>query len=273
MHGQRRGEKNGPVCRLIQNKKALSSGKPHGIKAFHWWERMDSNHRSEDATDLQSAPFGHSGTLPYSNKWSWWTDSNPRPADYKSAALPAELHQHLTSEPYYNRGFPECQQKSSTIAEKFIALKLCNLTFGSSGAFRAPARNALLAIPPPQRRRATSLTEGGKGSSAPAGAGNILLMPSARYFLSRKEVTKERLKIWDFDLFFLFCLRRDTFFPWRKKVSKERHLRGEGFRFPSPLKNPLSLKRPKGRAAALPFGNLTRGRRLSNRAFAAKRQR
>ena len=24
---------------------------------------------------------------------SWWTDSNRRPADYKSAALPAELHQ------------------------------------------------------------------------------------------------------------------------------------------------------------------------------------
>ena len=28
--------------------------------------------------------------------WSWWTDSNPRPADYKSAALPTELHQHKT---------------------------------------------------------------------------------------------------------------------------------------------------------------------------------
>ena len=28
--------------------------------------------------------------------WSWWTDSNPRPADYKSAALPAELHQRIT---------------------------------------------------------------------------------------------------------------------------------------------------------------------------------
>ena len=55
-----------------------------------------------DATDLQSAPFGHSGTLPYKEPpikrfvWSWWTDSNPRPADYKSAALPTELHQHLT---------------------------------------------------------------------------------------------------------------------------------------------------------------------------------
>ena len=47
-------------------------------------------------TDLQSAPFGRSGIPPdrYLVKWSWWTDSNPRPADYKSAALPTELHQH-----------------------------------------------------------------------------------------------------------------------------------------------------------------------------------
>ena len=44
---------------------------------------------------------------------------------------------------------------------------------------------------------------------------------------------------------FSFCLRRDTFFPWRKKVSKERHSRGKGFRFPFPLENPPSLKRPK----------------------------
>ena len=46
-------------------------------------------------TDLQSAPFGRSGIPPYELKWSWWTDSNPRPADYKSAALPAELHQQF----------------------------------------------------------------------------------------------------------------------------------------------------------------------------------
>ena len=37
-------------------------------------------------TDLQSAPFGHSG-IPR-KKWSWWRESNPQPADYKSAALP-----------------------------------------------------------------------------------------------------------------------------------------------------------------------------------------
>ena len=34
-------------------------------------------------------------SLRLEKNWSWWTDSNPRPADYKSAALPAELHQHL----------------------------------------------------------------------------------------------------------------------------------------------------------------------------------
>ena len=50
--------------------------------------------------DLQSVPFGHSGNPPntickFKYRWSWWTDSNPRPADYKSAALPTELHQHL----------------------------------------------------------------------------------------------------------------------------------------------------------------------------------
>ena len=63
-------------------------------------------------TDLQSAPFGHSGTLPchikfirdrcrHPTMWSWWTDLNPRPADYKSAALPTELHQHVKQRKLY----------------------------------------------------------------------------------------------------------------------------------------------------------------------------
>ena len=58
--------------------------------------------------DLQSVPFGHSGNLPYHK--SWWTDLNPRPIDYKSIALPAELHQRIVteravrdSEAYYTR--------------------------------------------------------------------------------------------------------------------------------------------------------------------------
>ena len=55
---------------------------------------MDSNHRRHKPADLQSAPFGHSGIFPIfkpskegSRFASRWRDSNPRPADYKSAAL------------------------------------------------------------------------------------------------------------------------------------------------------------------------------------------
>ncbi len=35
--------------------------------------------------------------LPLVNLRSWRTDSNPRPADYKSAALPTELRQRVFS--------------------------------------------------------------------------------------------------------------------------------------------------------------------------------
>ena len=45
-------------------------------------------------------------------------------------------------------------------------------------------------------------------------------------------------------LFLPLCLRRVTFVS-SDKSNQKRHLRGEGFRFPSPLKNLLSLKRPK----------------------------
>jgi hypothetical protein len=43
--------------------------------------------------DLQSAPFGQLGNL--SKNWSRRWDSNPQPADYKSAALPIELRRHV----------------------------------------------------------------------------------------------------------------------------------------------------------------------------------
>ena len=40
-------------------------------------------------------PLGKPSIFSYQLDWSWWTDLNPRPADYKSAALPTELHQHF----------------------------------------------------------------------------------------------------------------------------------------------------------------------------------
>ena len=61
---------------------------------------MDSNHRRHCQQIYSLSPLA-TREFPHINlcrllRWSWWTDSNPRPADYKSAALPTELHQHLT---------------------------------------------------------------------------------------------------------------------------------------------------------------------------------
>ena len=47
-----------------------------------------------EPADLQSAPFGRSGTSPHSFEWCRLSDSNQPPADYKSAALPDELKRH-----------------------------------------------------------------------------------------------------------------------------------------------------------------------------------
>ena len=62
---------------------------------FLWWERMDLNHRSV-AQQIYSLPPLATRELSHIqfDWWSRWTDSNPRPADYKSAALPTELHRH-----------------------------------------------------------------------------------------------------------------------------------------------------------------------------------
>ena len=44
---------------------------------------------------LGNSPIFSFALLDATKRWSWWTDLNPRPADYKSAALPTELHQHF----------------------------------------------------------------------------------------------------------------------------------------------------------------------------------
>ena len=43
----------------------LNHKKRTSYDVLFWWKGVDSDHRSDNATDLQSAPFGRSGTLPY----------------------------------------------------------------------------------------------------------------------------------------------------------------------------------------------------------------
>ena len=88
-----------------------ASGSPGG----GWWIRTTEG----VASRFTVCPLWPLGKSPIYEVWSWWTDSNPRPADYKSAALPAELHQRLTSEDYITRLRPICQQKFSPPAGIF----------------------------------------------------------------------------------------------------------------------------------------------------------
>ena len=95
-----RSASNPSSQRPIPNKNTAFTG-----GAFAWWGKMDSNHRRHCQQIYSLSPLA-TREFPHMNlrlrkqgvlRWSWWTDSNPRPADYKSAALPAELHQRFRS--------------------------------------------------------------------------------------------------------------------------------------------------------------------------------
>ena len=61
-----------------------------------WWGEVDSNHRRETRQIYSLLPLA-ARQPPQDIKflWSWRLESNPQPADYKSAALPVELRQHI----------------------------------------------------------------------------------------------------------------------------------------------------------------------------------
>lgn len=58
------------------------------------WGRLDSNQRIRKESELQSDAIGHYATPPSGKENECWRkDLNPQPSDYKSGALPIELHQ------------------------------------------------------------------------------------------------------------------------------------------------------------------------------------
>ena len=80
-----------------------------------WWEKVDSNHRSMTQQIYSLPPLA---TREFSHIWSWWTDLNPRPADYKSAALPTELYQHTVSSNIIPNGVVFVNQKLAVKNDK-----------------------------------------------------------------------------------------------------------------------------------------------------------
>jgi hypothetical protein len=101
----------GCALRSIRNICQPSAGLPTGartpgVRAKVGGEGRTRTFEAARATDLQSAAFDRFATSPavcvvetcasgrsYVSRWSWRRDLNPRPADYKSAALPTELRQ------------------------------------------------------------------------------------------------------------------------------------------------------------------------------------
>jgi hypothetical protein len=59
-------------------------------RAIGWWRGEDSNLRRRRQQIYSLPPLATREPL---HDWSWRWDSNPQPADYKSAALPVELRQ------------------------------------------------------------------------------------------------------------------------------------------------------------------------------------
>ena len=70
------------------------------LGAVLWWAEVDSNHRSRrrqiySLIHLAALESAHIFYFSCFALWSRWLDSNPQPADYKSAALPIELHRQV----------------------------------------------------------------------------------------------------------------------------------------------------------------------------------
>ena len=92
----------------------IESEQPLMGSLVFWWRRMDSNHRRRSQQIYSLSPLATWVLLHIQlggRRWSWWTDSNPRPADYKSAALPAELHQQVPTARFMlpdQSGFVNC---------------------------------------------------------------------------------------------------------------------------------------------------------------------
>ena len=79
---------------------------PIGSVFFFWWGKLDSDQRSQ-WQQIYSLPPLAAREFPHIS-WSWWTESNHQPADYKSAALPLS-HTSVLNSQHYNRKIELCQ--------------------------------------------------------------------------------------------------------------------------------------------------------------------
>ncbi len=69
---------------------------PLNYAPVKWWWGTDSNRRT--LRERIYSPPRLATSLPHRNSWCRRKDLNPQPTDYKSVALPIELHRHIKLE-------------------------------------------------------------------------------------------------------------------------------------------------------------------------------
>ena len=135
-------------CRVIMGDKRRHKKPLHplGCKGFPTeWRRMDSNHRSRRQQIYSLPPLAtqellHMQLTPFKQTMELVDGFEPRPADYKSAALPTELHQrigHYSSSAatfilsdgreIVNRGIREKHQLFLCVLKKFYKQRSCQI--------------------------------------------------------------------------------------------------------------------------------------------------
>lgn len=93
-----------------------------------WWIRT-TEVIDDRFTVCSLWPLGKPSIFSYQLDWSWWTDLNPRPADYKSAALPTELRQHASDGIYYTHLTYFCQGLFS-LTWRFVLITVTDYSIG-----------------------------------------------------------------------------------------------------------------------------------------------
>ena len=150
--------------------------KAPAIAGTFWWGKVDSNHRSR-RQQIYSLPHLTALEFPHIEIWSWWTDSNPRPADYKSAALPAELHQQFQQQDLsYQISACLSTEKFFAFSTRFFILPAGHMRLaGICIQERSIAFGNKRTTPPPggalRSSRAGLGIKRGSGTAAPAAAG------------------------------------------------------------------------------------------------------
>ena len=115
-----------PCACIGRYKQFKSEDKKSTDKSVLWCGHRDLNPDVIDIrpSNVRVCQFRHDRMI----LWSWWADSNRRPADYESAALPTEPHQQIFIALWLYQTFLQIAMIFCTFWN-FVFMRVCFLIF------------------------------------------------------------------------------------------------------------------------------------------------